>query len=211
MKLEGNQVSRKRLSLEQFWQVHELAPLHLQVAMQLSLVTLQARAEVCNMQRDDIRNGELYVARAKTAGSDDAAFIRIQMSEEIERIIALGRQSGIACPYFVHRRPRMKPRRNAAPLPHWAWVKPQAISVAFKDARDRSGVSDGYGPREAPSFHEIRSLGARLMKEQGADKKLIQTLLAHGQASTSALYLDARETVPDERYVSVAATLKLLP
>lgn len=42
---------------------------------------------------------------------------------------------------------------------------------------------------EWPSLHEIRSLSARLYRDQGID---VQTLLGHKDAEVTSLYLDDR-------------------
>src|SRR5690554_896307 len=42
--------ARRRLTLAQFWEIHEQAPAWMQLAMETALVTLQGRAEVINMK-----------------------------------------------------------------------------------------------------------------------------------------------------------------
>lgn len=46
-----------------------------------------------------------------------------------------------------------------------------------------------YSVGEWPSLHEVRSLSARLYKEQGID---IQTLLGHKNSEMTAIYEDDR-------------------
>ncbi len=66
-KLAVNRKLRTRLEVEEFWQIHDTAPAWLQRAMRLSLVTLQARAEIVSMRLSDARDGYLYVIRRKVA------------------------------------------------------------------------------------------------------------------------------------------------
>jgi hypothetical protein len=56
-KLAMNQKVRLPLDLAGFNAIHEKAPAWLQIAMEQSLVTLQARAEICNMRHTDYRDG----------------------------------------------------------------------------------------------------------------------------------------------------------
>jgi integrase len=177
--------------------------------MQLSLVTLQAEQEICWMQREHIRDGYLYVVRQKTAAESDAAFIRIRMNPEIERVLKMSRQSKIVSPFFVHRIRRSVSPHQKYVSPHPTFVRPQALSEEYRIARDRAKVSERYAAGEAPTFHEIRSLGARLMREQGVSEDVISALLAHGKRSTTEIYLDGRDVVPDDRYIEVEATLVL--
>jgi hypothetical protein len=47
------------------------------------------------------------------------------------------------------------------------------------------------------------------MREQGVSEDVISALLAHGKRSTTEIYLDGRDVVPDDRYIDVEATLVL--
>lgn len=207
MKLVENKITRKRMSLDQFWRIHDVSPLYIQVAMQMSLVTLQARNEVINMQRSDIRDGHIYVIRKKTASESDSAFIRIPINTEIERILSMSRSSGIVSPFIVHRLRKSIQPTNKTKAPHPTWISPAQFSSNFAYQRDKAGVTEEYKQGEAPSFHEIRSLGARLMEESGVDKNQIKLLLAHGDQKTSDIYLDGRDMVRDDAYITVNASL----
>lgn len=209
MKLPGNQVKRKRMDLEFFWQVHDVAPVSVQIAMQLSLVTLQAEQEVCNMQYSDIREGYLYVIRRKVAAESEAAFIKIALSPEIERIVRLSRQSGIVSPYIVHRIRRSKAPHAKYVPPHPTYVRPKALSQHFGQLTTRAGLSARYATKQRPTFHEIRSLGARLMEQQGYPKTHVQMLMAHGSRKTTEIYLDNRAELSDGDYIAVDAPLVL--
>ena len=65
-KLEINRKVRQQLSVEGFKLIHDGAPGWLQIAMEQSLVTLQARSEICNMQHAHYRDGHLFVIRDKS-------------------------------------------------------------------------------------------------------------------------------------------------
>lgn len=205
-KLAENKVLRKRMTLDQFWLIHDNAPLYIQIAMQMSLVTLQARQEILNMQYSDIRDNHLFVVRKKTATESDAAFIKIQITPEIERIVTMSRSSRIVSPYIVHRLPRSRQKSCRSVRPHPTFISPQQFTYNFGYARTRAGITQQYESRQAPSFHEIRSLGSRLMLSSGVARDAISALMAHGSAKTSDIYLDGRDAVTDDAYKSVHTT-----
>jgi len=60
------------------------------------------------------------------------------------------------------------------------------LTSAFAAARDRTGMEFGASP---PTFHEMRSLAARLHAAEGRDPQL---LLGHKSAAMTALYRDSR-------------------
>jgi integrase len=65
-----------------------------------------------------------------------------------------------------------------------------AITNAFAAARDQSGITWETG-KTPPTFHELRSLAARLYAQQGADA---QALLGHKSPEMTATYRDSRGT-----------------
>ncbi|KAA5972320.1 MULTISPECIES: tyrosine-type recombinase/integrase [unclassified Pantoea] len=67
-------------------------------------------------------------------------------------------------------------------------VSPDALTGAFAEAREMSGIKFGPNP---PTFHEIRSLASRLYEvENGED--FAQRLLGHKNLSMTKKYLDSR-------------------
>ncbi|WP_337039010.1 tyrosine-type recombinase/integrase [Pantoea anthophila] len=67
-------------------------------------------------------------------------------------------------------------------------VLPDALTGAFAEAREMSGIKFGPNP---PTFHEIRSLASRLYEvENGED--FAQRLLGHKSLSMTKKYLDSR-------------------
>ena len=209
-KLAVNRRQRARLEMAHFWAIHdhESTPEFLRIAMEQSLVTLQARAEICAMKTTDYRDGWLFVIRDKVAGDSDMAFIRIQLTEQLEDIKRRAMADGILTPYLVHRRSARQKPENRAKKRHWAAVEPQYLSKAFQDARDATGRWDGQPARARPTFHEIRSLGARTYRSLGYPEHYIQALLTHADKKTTAIYL-AGEQLTDEHFHKVGAGLSL--
>jgi hypothetical protein len=125
----------------------------------LSLVTLQARAEIVNLQYSDIRDGRVFIIREKVSAESDMAFIAIEETDQIKKLILQSRLDNVACPYVIHRVPASKRPQHLANKPHWAAVLPEYLSKAFATARKKSSQFKGWESAALPGFHEIRVSG----------------------------------------------------
>jgi enterobacteria phage integrase len=67
-------------------------------------------------------------------------------------------------------------------------IRPEELSRAFQDAREKTGIYNNISSAEKPTFHEIRSLGIRLYKNQLADTE-IKKLSGHATDEMYQLYL----------------------
>ncbi len=188
-KLPINRKVRKRMDIEVFQEIRKVAPHWLQVAMDLSLVTLQARSEIVNAKYTDMRNGHLYVIRDKTSADSDMAFIKIKVTPQVEEIIGQSRGDALASPYIIHYSPKSRRRSHLDAKPHWTYVTPGYLTKAFSVARDKAGVFDNMTNRERPGFHEIRSLGGRIYVALGYSKDYIRALMTHTDEKTTTIYL----------------------
>lgn len=210
-KLGINRKRRQQLDVEGFREIHAAAPPWLQLAMEQSLVTLQARKEICHMRLTDYRGGYLFVIRDKVSGDSDMAFIKIALTEQLEDI---RRRSltldGTASPFLVHRAPDRRRRQWTQGKPHWTWVDPEYLSKAFARARDSIERYRELEPRQRPTFHEVRGLGARILRAQGVPEPAIQALMTHAHTRTTRIYLErGAEALTDDDYRAVNAPLSL--
>lgn len=220
-KIEANRKVRQQIDLPGFRLIHDKAPAWLQLAMEQSLVTLQARNEICNMQHAHFRDGFLYVIRDKVSGDSDMAFIRIKVTEQLEelrkrsvrmysptddpQVVSFERP-----PFLVFRKPDRRRREWTEGKPHWTYVNPDYLSKAFAEARDQVERFAAMPERQRPTFHEIRGLGARIYEEQGMDKAAIQALMTHAHKRTTQIYLErGAKALTDADYHSVVAPLVL--
>ncbi|HEX5461868.1 MAG TPA: hypothetical protein VFX20_18030 [Steroidobacteraceae bacterium] len=218
-KIAENRKRRQQLDVEAFKAIHEQAGELLRLAMELSLVTLQARGEVCRMRHDDFRDGWLYIIRDKVAGDSDMAFIRVAITPELEALRARAlRLDAIASPFLVHRRPERMQRRWIAGKDHWTCVNPGYLTDLFAEARDKVPRFAELPERDRPPFHEIRGLGGRLMKARliaggvrRSDAELaVQQLMTHSNPRTTQIYLEhGREALTDEHFVPVKAAFSV--
>jgi enterobacteria phage integrase len=211
LNVEVNKKVRQGLELEGYWAIREVAEPWLQLAMDISLVTLQGRSEVCHMQHANFRGDYLFVIREKTEGTSDTAFIRIPVTDSMRefraRAMAL---DTLDAPNLVHRRPDRQRRDWAPEGEHWAFVRPEYVTKAFKAAREKSGFYAHLKPAERPTFHEIRGLGARRCRLLGKESISIQMTMAHADESTTKTYLNGgAAALRDDQYVLVEAPLGL--
>jgi integrase len=213
-KIPINRKKRRQLDLEGFKAIHAQAPTWLQLAMEQSLVTLQARQEICNMRHADYREGFLFVIRDKVSGDTDMAFIKIRVTPELEEMRRRSlKLDDTASPYLIHRKPQKERREWIEGKPHWTYVNPQYLSKAFELARDSASDKSGrlYGhlsAKERPTFHEIRGLGARLCRSQGVPEAAIQALMTHANKRTTQIYLErGRDALTNDDYLTVNAPL----
>lgn len=181
-------VERQRLQLADFRQIYGCAdtPSWLRNAMDLALQTLQRREEVATFQFTHIRDGILYVSQQKVE-RHGTGHIAIDVGTELQAVIDRCRDE-LVSPYMVHHRPL---RRVKAPWrTHWTQLHPDMLTDTFSEIRDALGLYSNLPPRQRPSFHEIRSLGADLYLEAGWSEAEVQALLGHADAKTTERYLE---------------------
>lgn len=183
-------VKRRRLTLDDFWKIHERAPEvteWLQHAMMLALVTGQDRSTVCAMERSHICDGALIVWRSKTRATNQPVAIPLELRMEAAGVSLaelVARKTPVISKHLLH---HVQPWARAKPGNP---VPPEKVSKAFAAARDLAGL----GGENPPTFHEIRSLAKRLYKAQGnVDTK---ALLGHASDTAAAIYEDPRGIEP---------------
>lgn len=168
---------RQRLTLDDFRLIHQNSPIHLQNALDLALITLQRREDIVSFSWADYRSGVLEVQQQKTG-----ARLRITVTEPLQRVLDSCR-SEIDSPWIVHYRKNNAQSKAGDPL------SKGRLSMAFQRVRDSLGLYAELPVRARPSFHEIRSLGARLYEAKGVDP---QALLGHKSRKMTEVYLDSR-------------------
>lgn len=184
-------VKRGRLTLELFKAIYAAAPQvneWLQQAMMLALVTGQDRSTIAAMQRGHVADGYLTTWRSKTADTNQPVAIPLTLRLDAAGVSLsdlVSKRTGVLSRYLVH---HVSVWGNA---PAGSKVHPDRISHAFTEARKLAGIPDNLPDgKEAPTFHEIRSLCKRLYLAQGnVDTK---ALLGHADEGTAAIYADPR-------------------
>ncbi len=197
---------RQRLKLEWYNEIHKIAPLWLQTAMDLSLQTTHAVLEISRIERKlpaapkrpnrcgcvwfkqpiDGIYGTLYIHRQKT-GEKEAAHVAIPIGNKLKQIIDRSTQDNVLSPFVVHRLPKKQSNQTSALVTHKSQLTTQYISTAFSHYRDISGVCDHLEKSERPTFHEIRALAARLLQDQGINP---QARMAHSDEKSTKIYTE---------------------
>lgn len=181
-------VGRSRLLIDQFQVIYakalEFDP-WVARSMELAIVTAQRREDIAVMRFADARDGFLFVHQTKTE-----AKLRIPLSLRldvinlsVEEVIKRCRDSVVSKSMLHHT------RKNGTVRPGDA-VAIDSLTKNFAIARGRTELHWEEG-KTPPTFHEIRSLSARLYGDQYGEK-FAQSLLGHKSASMTEKYRDSR-------------------
>lgn len=180
-------VKRARLEFDVCMQVYERATGWLKNAIALALVSAQRREDVSNAQFRDFREGYWWLEQASEK-SEIRHRIQIPLDIKLNGFgLSLGdvvsqcRRTFVASSYLIH---QTRPRGNS-PVGSQIWV--DTISRRFTDVLGGLGLT--WGDNTPPTFHEIRSLSARLYKAQGINTT---DLLGHNDVETTEIYHDTR-------------------
>lgn len=158
-------------------------------ALLLALVCGQRREDLAKLQFDQVKDGFLWIEQSKGQEGKRAKLripldlrlnaIGMSLDEVIKRC-----RDNVVSKSVIH-----LVRKTGNVLPGTA-PKMNTLSIKFAKFRDDAGVTGSSG-RTPPSFHEIRSLAARLYTEEyGAE--FAQALLGHKSLTMTALYRDVR-------------------
>lgn len=178
-------VKRARLSFDVFMELYRTtSSVELKNAMALSILTAQGREECCHAQFKDVREGDLWIERTKTG-----ARIRLPLElrldcfgMSLEDVIKQCRSTGIVSHFLLHRTAKAKGARIGS------HVHVDVLTRTFSS--ELAKLKLDWGGKDAPTFHEIRSLAGRLHKEQGNVNP--QELYGHKDPRTTAIYTDGR-------------------
>ena len=202
---------KKRIRLNEagFAAVYEHAPLWGKNAIDLALVTLQRRRDISVARFKPsphatswIDGDVLRVIQHKTKTkrsksgkpmANPAAHLRIPIRGRLAEIIDRCRDD-VLSPFVVHRKPIRVMRRDARAKgrEHPTQIMPAELSRMFAEARDLSGFFKGTPEDTRPTFHEIRALGADILRRKNIDP---QALLGHTTKKQTDEYLEGHEVV----------------
>lgn len=179
-------IKRQRLTLD-LWKATyaEANQAWLKRAMELAVLTGQRREDIAGMLFKDEHDGFLHVIQSKTGA-------RLRISTGL-RLEAIGLELGSvikSCRDRVVSQNLIHHARTISRAKAGQRVVLDTISKEFAAARDRAAakleIDLGDHP---PTFHEMRSLAARLYAAEGRDP---QALLGHRHAKMTDLYRDNR-------------------
>jgi len=180
-------VKRERLSLDLWKLIHAEAVPWLKRAMEIAVLTGQRREDIRAMLFKDVSDGYLHVVQAKTkARLRISESLRLDcLSLNLSEVLRSCRDSALS-KHVIHH------GRSSGKLLVGKPISLDGMTEAFSLTRDRAALKAGISLGESPpTFHEMRSLAARLHDTEGRDP---QRLLGHKNASMTELYKDGRGT-----------------
>jgi enterobacteria phage integrase len=182
------EAKRSRLTLERFQAIHKAcAEFDPWVArsMELALVTGQRLSDIAQMRFADARDGFLWVEQSKTGKR-----IRIPLSLRLDAMglsveeVVRSCRDAVVSKHILHHCRANGTARPGDP------ISSGTLTRGFMNARGLTEIEWEEG-RTPATFHEIRSLAARLYADQyGAE--FAQALLGHKSATMTDLYRDSR-------------------
>ncbi len=178
-------VRRSRLTLETFMALYRATDIvWLRNAMALALVAGKDRDSVRNAKFSDFRDGGWWCERTKTGARFFLPMhLRLNVfGMSLEDVVSQCRKTGVVSTYLIHQTQRAKGARLGKPL------HVDMITRRFSEGLAKLGID--WADKEPPTFHEIRSLAARLHQEQGDVDP--QQLLSHKDPKSTATYVDGR-------------------
>lgn len=169
---------RNRLTINQYKKIHKIAPEWFQIAMDAALLTLQRREDLVNIKHSDFDSGTLSLIQNKTGTG-----LRITANSALESVFKRSMHTDIHSPYLLHKKPEKVRREYIKMKNHWTQITPEMLTRKFKELRDEVLES-------TTTWYEIKSLGGRMLIEQGNDARFVQMLMGHAKPSTTQIYLD---------------------
>ncbi|WP_339053507.1 tyrosine-type recombinase/integrase [Arsenophonus endosymbiont of Crataerina pallida] len=167
-------VQRARLSLDDFNTILSLIndDHHwLSQAMKLALVTGQRVSDIAKMKWKDIYDGKLWIVQQKT---ETKIAIPLDLEIESTKLINILKNINHVADFVITKNKKQ--------------ITAVRISTEFTKFRDKTKLAWDGSP---PSFHEIRSLSARLYTEKNGSE-FTRKLLGHKSAEMTAKYQDDR-------------------
>lgn len=194
---------RLRLTRPAYDAIFKVAPDFLQRAMTLSLLSLQRPTDLCEFPTTSW-DGEWWSIRQGKSEAAGYGLLRIRPTPELQAAIEacvkarVGDKKG-DCPFLLCRRPEK--RRKSKLRTHWAQLDYEVLNRAFAEARAQvledktlpKAIRELLEPGDealAPSYYEIKALGARLYEEAGRPLPWIQALMGHQEEATTRIYTD---------------------
>ncbi len=170
---------RSRLTANEYVAIYHAAeplPIWLRLAMDLAVVTGQRVGDLCKMKWSDINDNHLHIEQGKTG-----AKLAIPLTLTIDAL-------NISLADTLQKCREASGSETIIASKHHDPLSPKTVSKYFTEARNASGLSFDGNP---PTFHELRSLSARLYRNQIGDK-FAQRLLGYKSDSMAARYRDSR-------------------
>lgn len=180
------EVVRMRMTEEMFWAIFDKAAHQwLKNALLLALLTGQRVSDICKMRFDDVRDGFLWVDQQKKSGKTKIKIpLSVSLGEHSVGSVISQCRDDVVSRFLIHHRSGRYAHMRGKQVPY------STLNNEFIDARALANIEvpEGLTPT---TFHEIRSLTARLHAEENGEK-FTQALLGHRSKAMTELYIDVR-------------------
>lgn len=182
------QVSRARMSFSDYEAIKQEIRAygeHYQLLMDLALLTGQRAGDILKIKRTDIKDGRLFISQEKT-GIKIAIPLTLSMlklNKTVNDIVTSPTLENGTNYLFINE------KKNNLPY--------ITLFRRFSSARDNTGLK--WPEKTPPSFHEIRSLSARIYSDE-KNSEFAKALLGHKSMRMTAVYQDERSN--DWNYIS---------
>lgn len=191
----GKEPEVQRHTPEGWKQIRNAAEPWMKKAMDLCMLTTQRRGDICEMKKDNIKGGILYVVQQKTQKYDHAYLaikITPELREVLDRPISQGRVE-IISPYLIHRQPDKVTERKKASGQHFSFIDKDYLTKEFKRLRDDVvGCYSDLPMLHRPGFHQGRALAIYEHEKQGC---LPQHLAGHSTKKQTENYSARHENI----------------
>ena len=144
---------RPRLTMEQYQTTHSQAPEWLQIAMDFALYSLQRQGDILKLKYEDIECGYIHLIQEKTKSP-----VKIAIGLKLQEVVSRSKRTDIHSRFIVHKRNRNFPMKTH--------IAKSVLQEGWRQAV--KGIADPY-----PTFHEIRSLGITMYRDQGLDPQAL--------------------------------------
>jgi enterobacteria phage integrase len=203
MEKTGEDVRRKPHTQEGYDAIYNIAPDWMQRAMEIAVTSLQRRADLTRLHKRqlNIDAGTITIEQGKTEKYKTPVFIEIEMGERLRKAVNACLQSGMLCPYLLHRKPERISKKKHHPFA----LSDSFLTHEFAHYRDLSGAYNNLPPAERPSWHSLRGFGIHLYQEAGYPNEYIMALSGHATEGMLEYYADGHK---QKKPILVKAGLK---
>jgi hypothetical protein len=187
----ANKRVMRRHTIEGWNAIYNEAPPWLQNAMDLTILILQRRSDLCDVKFSDIKDGHLKLIQKKSR-RHDSAYIEIEVTPELAKVIQRCKADNVLSPYLIHRVPEKRTKAAMDSGNHRTYITPAFLSRAFKEVRDSINAYPNYAPEEQPGIHQGKALGSKLYKRKFGESAT--TMAGHSSVEMTNYY----EEDPDD-------------
>lgn len=178
---------RQRHSKQGIKAIRDHSPQWLKNAIDLALLISQRRCDLLNLRFDGIKDGYMYVIQQKTGDQTDAAWLKMEITPEFQKVIDQCRDY-VESPFLIHRKPDRK--REYESKEHPTQITGHYLSTEFKKARDAANCYPNYTAKQMPGLHEIRGTSLKMYQMAGKDA---QKIAGHATPDMTLNYLKGHE------------------